>query len=466
VRDELETLIGVVEQVLEPSGDTTGATDIVNIQAALDATGHCQLSVGTYYVNTPVLLNAARSTLRGVGRKTILYGADADESVVKIGGTAALEASYIELSDMRIERGNDCVEITNSVNIEMRNLDIQYGGRHGVYMHDEVYIISIRGCTITSCTDDGINAVSTGAEVSTGNALNIIGGNIENNDGYGVLWSASGLSVVGCCIEGNGKPGVKVTSANKRAQGFAILGSYFESNGEAEIELEQSDANLLIGGCIDGNFITTPADQPAVKCTTTGTVGLAKTRDVRFGAGNYFGGSTTTERFAIGSNCYRCVFEDLSESNHDMPTTIKSYNRTSYIEARPVVTEAFTVLCNATGTAKTAALITLPAGSTIHQITAQVTQVMNGDATTTFEVGVATNTDKYIDPVDLTTTGLNAVAYMIGGTNNDQKTEELVVAETAIVATWTNDASATTGVVVVRITYSENSYTNGVAVPT
>ena len=108
--------------------------------------------------------------------------------------------------------------------------------------------------------------------------------------------------------------------------------------------------------------------------------------------------------------------------------------------------------CSGGGTAQTEALVTLPAGSVIVEVVSLCTEAFDGDTTKTFEVGVSGNTDKYIDPVDCPVT-LNGTMSMAGGTNNDQKSAEAVGAETALIATWTNTASATAGKVKVRVVY-------------
>ena len=108
--------------------------------------------------------------------------------------------------------------------------------------------------------------------------------------------------------------------------------------------------------------------------------------------------------------------------------------------------------CSGGGTAEAQALVTLPVGSVILEIVTLCTEGFDGDTTKTFEVGIATNTDKYIDPVDCPVT-INGTMSMAGGTNNDQGAPEAVAASTPLVATWTNTASASAGKVKVRVVY-------------
>lgn len=120
--------------------------------------------------------------------------------------------------------------------------------------------------------------------------------------------------------------------------------------------------------------------------------------------------------------------------------------------ASPVVVSTTVIDASAGGTATETAVVTVPADSILMDVTAECTAVFNGDTTTTLEVGLTGNIDKYIDTVDLDVTGLNQ-ASMINGTTNDQVQPEYLAASTAIVATWTNTASATTGSVTVRVVY-------------
>ena len=118
----------------------------------------------------------------------------------------------------------------------------------------------------------------------------------------------------------------------------------------------------------------------------------------------------------------------------------------------PVKCLTVSVDCSAGGTAQTAAIGTVPIGSIILEVMTYCTEAFNGDATKTFEVGVTGNTDKYIDPVDCPVT-LAGVMAMMTGTNNDQQVPEPLGAAMAIIATWTNTASATAGVMTVKVVY-------------
>lgn len=114
-----------------------------------------------------------------------------------------------------------------------------------------------------------------------------------------------------------------------------------------------------------------------------------------------------------------------------------------------------TVDASAGGTATATAICTVPEDSIILDVSAKVTAAFDGDTTTTCEVGVSGNIDKYIDTVELDVTTLNTTVDMYSSTTSDTALPELVAADTDIIATWTNTASASAGEVEVIVTYIE-----------
>jgi hypothetical protein len=105
------------------------------------------------------------------------------------------------------------------------------------------------------------------------------------------------------------------------------------------------------------------------------------------------------------------------------------------------------------GVAQTTAIGTVPVGAVILGVLARVVTVFNGDAATTFEVGVAGNIDNYIDTVDFNPTTANLVRCSVGGTTNDQKSFEYARVAIPVIATWTNNAAASTGEIEVTVLY-------------
>lgn len=145
----------------------------------------------------------------------------------------------------------------------------------------------------------------------------------------------------------------------------------------------------------------------------------------------------------------KVVFPKMNIAGTDVSPSATELNLldgiTGLINIKQVIVD-----CSGGGSSESETLITLPAGSVLLNIVAQVTETFDGDNTKTFEVGSGTNEDNYIDTVDL---GVTADGYqdMISGTNNDNKAVEVLSAETEIKAFWTNDDNATAGKVKVTI---------------
>jgi hypothetical protein len=113
-----------------------------------------------------------------------------------------------------------------------------------------------------------------------------------------------------------------------------------------------------------------------------------------------------------------------------------------------------TIDMSAGGTAQTAAVTTVPAGSFLLGVVAVVGTAADGDATQTLEVGVTGNIDAYIDTLNFNPgAAAGTQACSIGGANNDVKTYQYLAAATPIIATWTNTANATAGAVDVTVIY-------------
>ena len=123
-----------------------------------------------------------------------------------------------------------------------------------------------------------------------------------------------------------------------------------------------------------------------------------------------------------------------------------------------VRTERVVVDCSSDETGETTTLLTLLSGSIIHDVVARCTEAMDGTSTTTLEVGVSGNPDKYIDLTEFDPSSLNDYQAMTGGGSNDQGTAEMLTSDTTLIATWTNTGGTpSTGEVEVYITYTLNS---------
>ena len=119
-----------------------------------------------------------------------------------------------------------------------------------------------------------------------------------------------------------------------------------------------------------------------------------------------------------------------------------------------VLREVVTVDSSAGGTGTETAILTVPADSLILNVIAEVVTPMDGDTTTTFEVGVTANPDQFIDTLDFDpSAAAGTQAASLGGTNNDTKVMIWTDAAIDIAATWTNTANMTAGSTKVTVVY-------------
>ena len=122
-------------------------------------------------------------------------------------------------------------------------------------------------------------------------------------------------------------------------------------------------------------------------------------------------------------------------------------------EFHPVVVDVTSIDASTNATAGTFNCTLVPADSILLNVVAYVTATFNGDTTTTIEVGITGNTDKYIDPSDLNPAAAPAQMDIQAGTNQDQKGVEYCLADTQVLCTWTNTTSATVGAASVYVVY-------------
>lgn len=446
----------VIERLIIPSGDVSGATDLANIQAAIDTYGEVRLAAGDFYIDDSIQLDTTRNSLTGTGWNTVIRPTADTFAAIKITG------DYSTVADVRTYGGLYSVHIDDATRIKLRQLEVHTCASHGIYAGtSEVTIVDINACQISTCGGAGIYMHSGASNV--GNALSVRGSQIEGCASYGISFSAFGCAIHGCTIEGNGDSGIHLDATAASCTGVSIQGNYMESNGttgEIEFEVDSGEAYALVGVSINGNIISADSGVPHIKATDANT-GYPRIRDIFIGGGNYWAGTGATVKFDLDDRCRRVIIEDVLNTE----TNLTDYdNQVRRLERYSTVTDVFTVDCSEEKTGATAPLITLLNGTTIHEISAVCTVALNGTSPT-FEVGITGNTDKYIDPSDIVVSGLGR-ATMISGTNNDQKKTEILSADTGIIATWTNGSGATTGTVVVRITYTVMpTYTVAIPVP-
>lgn len=120
-----------------------------------------------------------------------------------------------------------------------------------------------------------------------------------------------------------------------------------------------------------------------------------------------------------------------------------------------VRTATVDVDCGAGGSAQTTNVLVLPANSVVLEVHARCTETFTGDTTQDLSVGVAGTAAKYLASADFENgaddinSGDEAFASALGSPTVPVS----VPAGETIIATWTNTASATAGIVRVSVTY-------------
>jgi hypothetical protein len=120
-----------------------------------------------------------------------------------------------------------------------------------------------------------------------------------------------------------------------------------------------------------------------------------------------------------------------------------------------VRTATVDVDCGAGGTAQTTAIVVLPVNSVVLEVHARATETFNGNATQDMAVGVTGTAAKYLASADFENgandinSGDEAFASALGSPTVPVS----VAAGETVIATWTNTAAATTGIVRVSVTY-------------
>jgi parallel beta-helix repeat protein len=192
--------------VVHPSGDTTGATDVAAINAALTAATVVRLAAGTFYVNATVTLATGRH-LQGAGRDhtTIYLASSANPTAIidyasgglsnvtvsdltvdgnKAGNTSGIGVRFPVFTDSVLER----VRIKNTAGIgfhSYQGADVEVrdcvftgigsanttDGSHAGILAQETAGAKIVGNRVDGCTDTAILAVTTGNTVVNGNQV-------------------------------------------------------------------------------------------------------------------------------------------------------------------------------------------------------------------------------------------------------------------------------------------------------
>jgi len=202
----------VVTLVVVPSGDTTGATDVAAINAAIGSGSVAvQLKAGTYYVNAPIVLQK-NTHLAGVGmRATIIQLANSAncnvvENFVSPDGKVG-NGEFVVIRDMTID-GNNTHQTATSYGIYLAT-NPQWSGATGDECYDPHNEVS--NVFIVNTRNDGVNTYGRGEHRFN----NVV---VYECWGNGFNIGSSDTFLIGCSAGNIGLAGF-----NFNAGGFATL---------------------------------------------------------------------------------------------------------------------------------------------------------------------------------------------------------------------------------------------------
>jgi len=450
----------VVKAEVLPSGDATGATDYAAIQHCLDTYECTQLLDGTYSTNDTLSITTAGTVLAGTGKTSTWI--DRVDAVAAVLYCYENVSGQIMLRDLTFSGGLHGVHLDNTPHVEARGVRCYYNGSggsgHGWFCENGCWSIRLSQCELVGAQQDGFHALA-GATDGNGNDVVLTDCSIRINGEAGVYWGANKIKISGCQFENNVDCGVHLRANDVAASGASIVDNRFENEGTGangaiflDAVATASPAKFVQYTAIRGNYLYSGYGGDLI--TADGSAGdvdwlTIDNTNVMSSSGEYLLFGTDVVRL---SNIY---VRDPAKTTITNPE--ESEITTNY--QRKVITEYISVDCSDGGTAQEATLVVLPTGTIIHDVMCYCSQTFNGSGTTSFEVGIATAHDKYIDEADFTP--LNAGTYKCtnDGTNNgnyaDGKTAQYCTSAQTLIAYWTNDGGTpTTGKVTVCITYT------------
>jgi hypothetical protein len=287
-------------RIVAPSGDTTGATDLNAIKAAIGpGSVAVQLEAGTYYVNAPIVLQQ-NTHLAGAGmRATTIQLADNSncnvvENLVSPDGNTG-NAEYVAIRDMTID-GNKTHQTATSYGIYFAT-NPQYSAATNDECYDphnevsDVFIVNIRNDAVNTYGRGEHRFTNVVAYESWGNGFNIgssdtfLIGCSAGNIGLAGFYLATSNAILTACkafvcgtvtsasgIGFNVPKGNSITMSSCCAQDNKAHG--FSLDGAQQVTLSAcvADSNSVAGaGDYSGLYLNS-----ASYCTVTGFVSIER----------------------------------------------------------------------------------------------------------------------------------------------------------------------------------------------
>jgi hypothetical protein len=307
--DEFDGLDGnaiasaVTHLVVAPSGDTTGATDVAAINAAIGSGNVAvQLKAGTYYVNAPVVLQK-NTHLAGVGmRVTIIQLANSSscnvvENFVSPDGIVG-NAEFVAIRDMTID-GNNAHQTGPSCGIHFAT-----NPQYSAATNDECYDPhnEVSNVFIVNTRNDAVNTYGRGEHRFT----NVVayecwgnGFNIGSSDTFLIGCSAGNIGLAGFYLATSNailtacKAFVCGTVTSASGIGFNVPNSnsitmsscYAQDNKACGFSLDGAQQVTLSACVADSNSVAGVGDYSGLHlnnasyCTVTGFLSIEREYD-------------------------------------------------------------------------------------------------------------------------------------------------------------------------------------------
>ena len=367
------------------------SVNVLRIEESLERNDVALLSAGNWEISRPIVLDKDKWEVKGVGRATKIKPTE-DFEAFFLGGEEGVD--WCSLQDMMIIGGKHGIKMHNSNRCRFSNIFIYNSLSHGFYVERTLWICSLTNVDIIRCGGDAVHSVGGNVLVdglthpATGNALSLVNCNIEHNYGSGVAWCATGLNLNGCCIEGNGGPGLEIIAHNGSALSINVSGNYFESNGHSQRSKGEIHFSTL--GNYRINFIEIAGNNFSTRrIGEDGTGGVILSCDTEFEKrilrlcwrqSNQYS-SRGVPMFLFGHSLALSRLEHIPDSLMNMPYGTWDINTVESSRRQPVMVHTFLVDCNQDRQDVVVPIMQLNKEAIVLNIDAKEFEAMNGEVT-------------------------------------------------------------------------------------
>jgi hypothetical protein len=258
---------------LAPSGDTSGATDVANINAYFSSGADVALYLisGVYYINEPIIMNYDQQSLRGVqyGYTTSIVSTATSPQTAMIiaGNTQVIEqcdirdlALYGAYSASNTNSGHGiaaAIEAGTIQNVAVQDVSgdaFHFENNINTNYLDSMVMINCYGVTPGGC-GLYIDKYLTSSEFF---ACHFAGGVTSLGGTYGMHVLGGGMKFIACHPFGFTNYGLYLDNARE----IQVIGGEYESNGVRNIVIINSSTNCRISGI--SSYFSTAFGTPTI----------------------------------------------------------------------------------------------------------------------------------------------------------------------------------------------------------